>query len=77
MTKEEARQEILELSRQINHYNHLYYQENRSEISDYDFDQLLDKLIQLEQKFPEFSFEDSPTKRVGGCLLYTSPSPRD
>lgn len=68
MTKEEARQEILELSRQINHYNHLYYQENRSEISDYDFDQLLDKLIQLEQKFPEFSFEDSPTKRVGGTV---------
>ena len=38
---------IDELTQQINHYNHLYYQEDRSEISDFEFDKLMDELILL------------------------------
>jgi DNA ligase (NAD+) len=68
MTKEQALQEIESLTSQIHNYNQLYYVENNSEISDYDFDQLLKRLEVLEANFPEFAFDNSPTKRVGGDL---------
>jgi DNA ligase (NAD+) len=68
MTKEQALQEIESLTGQIHNYNQLYYVENKSEISDYDFDQLLKRLEALEANFPEFAFDNSPTKRVGGDL---------
>ena len=68
MTKEQALQEVESLTAQIHKYNQLYYVENKSEISDYDFDQLLKRLEELEANFPEFAFENSPTKRVGGDL---------
>jgi DNA ligase (NAD+) len=68
MTKEEALKEIESLTGQIHNYNQLYYVENKSEISDYDFDQLLKRLEALEANFPEFAFDNSPTKRVGGDL---------
>jgi DNA ligase (NAD+) len=65
---EQAKAEILRLTQLINHHNHLYYVESRTEISDFEFDGLLRELQELEKKFPEFSFENSPTKRVGGDL---------
>ncbi len=68
MTKEQALKEIESLTGQIHNYNQLYYVENKSEISDYDFDQLLKRLEVLEANFPEFAFDNSPTKRVGGDL---------
>lgn len=68
MTKEEAHIEIEALSQKINHYNHLYYQESKSEVSDYEFDQLLERLIQLETEFPELKATDSPSQRVGGTV---------
>lgn len=37
-------------------------------ISDYDFDQLLYKLIELEKQYPEYALPDSPTQRVGGSV---------
>lgn len=68
MNLEQAKAEILRLTHLINHHNHLYYVESRSEISDFEFDGLLRELQELEKKFPELSFENSPTKRVGGDL---------
>ena len=68
MTLEQAKKEILGLTDQINYYNDLYYQESVSEISDFDFDQLLERLISLEQQYPEFNFSDSPSHRVGGAI---------
>lgn len=68
MTKEQALQEIESLTGQIHNYNQLYYVDNKSEISDYDFDQLLKRLEALEANFPQFAFDNSPTKRVGGDL---------
>lgn len=59
---------IQELSDLINHHNHIYYQENRSTISDREFDALLAELIDLEEKFPEHKQPDSPTSRVGGDI---------
>ncbi|MDN3202786.1 NAD-dependent DNA ligase LigA [Algoriphagus sediminis] len=68
MTKKEAQSRIEELSKQINHHNQLYYQESKTEISDYEFDQLLEELIGLEEKFPELLKADSPSQRVGGTI---------
>lgn len=59
---------INELIQQIDHYNFQYYQENISEISDFDFDQLLKELAKLENEYPEFKRSDSPTQRVGGAV---------
>jgi DNA ligase (NAD+) len=68
MNKLDAKEEILKLSEAINHHNHLYYVESNPVISDYDFDMLLKRLQELEQQFPEFAFDFSPTKRVGGDI---------
>ena len=68
MTPEEAKREIERLSEKISHYNYQYYQKDTSEISDFEFDQLLEKLIQLESEFPQFKYDDSPTQRVGGTI---------
>src|SRR5690606_24805957 len=59
---------IAELTEKINFHNHLYYQEDRSEISDFGVDQLMYEIIQLERQFPEYSKEDSPSQRVGGTI---------
>jgi DNA ligase (NAD+) len=68
MTTLAVKQEIERLSKELNHHNHLYYVESTPEISDYEFDMLLNQLIDLERKFPEFASETSPTKRVGGDI---------
>ncbi len=59
---------IKELTDKINYHNELYYQQSKSEISDYEFDQLLIQLIELEKQYPELKLPDSPTQRVGGAL---------
>jgi DNA ligase (NAD+) len=68
MSASEAKEKIQALSDQINYHNHLYYNQNKSEISDFEFDQLLRSLIDLENQFPEWKQPDSPTQRVGGNI---------
>lgn len=68
MNKNEAKAEIERLSKELNRHNHLYYVESNPEISDYDFDMMLKQLQELEEKFPEFASDLSPTKRVGGDI---------
>ena len=68
MTQAEAKSKVAELSKKIDYHNNLYYQQDRSEISDFEFDQLLNQLIELEAKFPELKLPDSPTQRVGGTI---------
>ena len=55
-----------ELREQINRHNHLYYAENRPEVSDAEYDRLWRKLVALEQAHPELVTPDSPTQRPGG-----------
>ncbi|WP_186756974.1 NAD-dependent DNA ligase LigA [Echinicola salinicaeni] len=66
--KSEAKKRIAELTAAINHHNQLYYQEDRIEISDYEFDQLLKELTELENEYPEFQDKNSPSLRVGGTI---------
>jgi DNA ligase (NAD+) len=68
MNLEEAKKKIQELTRQVNHHNELYYQKSKPEISDYEFDQLLEQLIQLENQFPSLRLPDSPSQRIGGTI---------
>lgn len=57
------------LREEIHKHNHQYYVLDRPSISDYDFDLLLQELIQLEQQYPQYISSDSPTQRVGGEIL--------
>lgn len=68
MDKWEVQKEISSLIEQINYHNDLYYQQDRSEISDYEFDQLMHRLISLEKEYPEYRYPYSPTQRVGGTV---------
>jgi len=61
-------QRIKELSDLLHHYNHQYYQNHTSEVSDMKFDQLLNELIDLEKKHPALKSPDSPSQRVGGTI---------
>jgi len=55
-----------ELRQQLNYHNYKYYVEAKPEISDRDFDRLLDELKKIEADHPELQTSDSPTLRVGG-----------
>ncbi|MDQ3392719.1 MAG: NAD-dependent DNA ligase LigA [Bacteroidota bacterium] len=71
MSREEAKVEIAALTDKLNFYNEQYYQNAVSEISDFVYDQLLEKLIALENAFPEFKYDYSPSQRVGGTITKT------
>ncbi|RAI85826.1 NAD-dependent DNA ligase LigA [Algoriphagus yeomjeoni] len=68
MNPQEAKQRIAQLSQEINHHNNLYYQDSNPEISDFEFDKLLEELIALETSFPDLLNPDSPSQRVGGTI---------
>jgi DNA ligase (NAD+) len=60
-----SKDEYLDLCRQIWEHNRKYYLENAPAISDYAFDLLLAKLVEIEKKHPEWIFAGSPTQVVG------------
>ncbi|MBQ4442797.1 MAG: NAD-dependent DNA ligase LigA [Bacteroidales bacterium] len=63
-----AKARIDQLVEKINRHNYQYYMLDNPTISDYDFDQLLQELIDLERRYPEYAMPDSPTQRVGGAV---------
>ncbi|MEK6279822.1 MAG: NAD-dependent DNA ligase LigA [Acidobacteriota bacterium] len=63
---ESVPREIEKLREQIRRHEELYYIQDNPEISDAEYDALLEKLQQLEQNHPEYITLDSPTQRVGG-----------
>lgn len=67
MTKKEAEKDIAKLRREIEKHNRKYYVEAKPEISDYDYDMLMNRLIELEKEFPGLLTPDSPSQRVGGA----------
>ena len=60
--------EIEKLRSSLERHNRLYYA-GEPEISDYDFDQLMRRLQELEAKHPQFADPNSPTARVGGEMI--------
>jgi len=65
----DPKQEILELAKELERHNHLYYVLDRPEIEDYEYDRMLRRLEDLEKAYPAFASPLSPTKRVGGQPL--------
>ena len=61
-------QEIQELRKELNQHNYNYYVLNQPTISDYDFDQMMNKLQDLEMFYPQYADPNSPTQRVGSDL---------
>jgi DNA ligase (NAD+) len=62
----EAKQEIAELRETLRRHEHLYYVLDSPQISDAEYDQLMNRLRELENRHPELVTPDSPTQRVGG-----------
>ncbi len=68
ISKEQAAKTINKLRPEIDRHNYLYYVENNPEISDAEFDMLMEELKTLESLYPELITPDSPTHRVGGYV---------
>jgi DNA ligase (NAD+) len=64
-----ATERAAELRRQLDHHNHRYYVLDDPEISDADYDALLNELRALEAEHPDLLTPDSPTQRVGAKPL--------
>ncbi|MFQ5716259.1 MAG: NAD-dependent DNA ligase LigA [Nitrospinales bacterium] len=63
---EKDKEKIEALRRQIQRHEILYYVHDRPEISDFQYDQLMQSLKDLEARYPQWVTPDSPTQRVGG-----------
>lgn len=63
------KQKIDELTQQLNEANYRYYVLDDPKLLDFEYDQMLRELENLETDHPEFARNDSPTKRVGGQAL--------
>ncbi len=61
--------EINSLREEINRHNYLYYVLDSPEISDAEYDALMQRLRRLEEEYPQLVTPDSPTQRVGGAPL--------
>jgi len=68
-----VKRRLRELRREIDHHNLLYYVRAEPDISDFEFDQLMLELIQLEAAYPGLVTPDSPTQRVGSAITGEFP----
>ena len=62
----EIKEKIKQLRDALHEHNYLYYILDAPKITDFEFDQMLKALQDLERKYPEFFDPNSPTQRVGG-----------
>ena len=68
MDREQAKIRIEELNKLTAYYAKKYYDEDRPEISDFEYDMLMNELKNLEKKFPEYISKNSLTQKVGGTV---------
>jgi len=66
---EQIQKRIENLRQKLRRYDHMYYVLSHPEISDKEYDELMQQLKSLEDKYPEYKSADSPTARVGGGIL--------
>ncbi len=66
MDKKQAKERIEELRKKTEYYATKYYDEDKPEISDFEYDMMMVELRNLEKDFPEFASKDSLTQKVGG-----------
>uniref|UniRef100_A0A7C4UEW8 DNA ligase n=1 Tax=candidate division WOR-3 bacterium TaxID=2052148 RepID=A0A7C4UEW8_UNCW3 len=70
---ENIKKEIEKLRDLIHYHNYRYYVLNQPEISDYEYDQLYKRLVELEKEYPELITPDSPTRRIEEALTGEFP----
>ena len=71
MSISEVKREVETLRKTIRHHQNLYYDQDAPKISDEEYDQLFDRLQELESKNPDLIVPDSPTQIVGGSVSTT------
>ena len=62
----DVKQEMEQLTRQLEYHGYRYYVLDAPEIEDYEYDRMLRRLEELEAAHPEYASPTSPTRRVGG-----------
>lgn len=66
MIPEKTVKEIEQLRKELRYHSYLYYVKDAPQITDYEYDHMYRRLVELEAKYPESVTPDSPTQRVGG-----------
>ena len=66
MIPEKTAKEIEQLRKELRYHSYLYYVKDAPQITDYEYDYMYRRLVELEAKYPESVTPDSPTQRVGG-----------
>ncbi len=69
MVSDKMRKKVESIRNEIHYHDHKYYVENNPEISDYEYDELMKELKELEERYPTLKTPASPTQRVGGAPL--------
>lgn len=69
MKRAEAKKEVARLRREIEEHDYRYYVLAEPAVSDREYDRLMQRLQELETRFPDLVTPDSPTRRVGGRPL--------
>ena len=68
MNKKQAKERIENLRKQLEYHAKKYYDEDKPEISDFEYDMMMVELRNLEKKYPEYKSENSLTQKVGGHI---------
>ena len=66
MKKNEIKKLLKSLRAEEEYHSDLYYNKNTNEISDYEYDKLKRKILEIEEKYPEFTDKNGVRNRVGG-----------
>lgn len=68
MKEKEAEEKIKKLKKELEYHAKKYYDEDKPEISDFEYDMMMLELKNLEKEFPNLVTNDSLTQRVGGTV---------
>ena len=68
MPDQAVREEIQKLRAELERYNEEYYVNDQPSVSDFVYDERMNRLLRLEAEYPELITPDSPTQRVGGAV---------
>ena len=65
----DIKQRIIELTDLINQANYDYHTLDQPTMTDFEYDKYLKELVELEDKYPNYKQDNSPTDKVGGVVL--------
>lgn len=72
--REDLNRRLSTLKAEIERANNNYYVKNAPNITDYEYDLLMNELIAIEREYPELITPDSPTQKVGSDLTTLNPT---